>query len=232
MKAYGTQSISRTAGFTLVEILIVIAVIISLMGIVMVAVMSAHDPNRARVNGDFMLLSDAIERYKEAYGNVLPLKPYYKKYEGDEEGEIKVEELPQGITIRPSPTKDEERVGAWLFYLLTRSFESTRENDPGVIGRTPAGRGPFLSPNNLAPEMLRDPSVLDEEFEKVNVEGEYEGTATWFVDPWGTPYRYTLKNDGMDFNIESAGPDGEFGDEYSETDERRKDNITLEALNR
>ena len=74
---------SGEAGFTLVEILIVMSIIVVLMGMVMVAVIGSYDPNRARVNADLMVLARAIESYRDAYGKVLP--PGYWR---DEDGEI------------------------------------------------------------------------------------------------------------------------------------------------
>ena len=236
---------SGEAGFTLVEILIVMSVIIVLMGMVLVGVIGSYDPNRARVNADLMVLASAIESYRDAYGKVLP-PGYWRDEEGevhapgsyrDESGIIQPpaaqdDILQSGITFRPSPSTDEEKSTALLFYFLTRTFKSAGEEDPGTIGRSGSRRGPFISRSNLKKDLLKDDTVLEEDFVVEDMHQGYSGVATWLVDPWGNPYRYVLTNDGRNFELESAGPDGEFGDVTAEEDIKRKDNISLEKLNR
>lgn len=232
--------VSRTAGFTLTELLIVMGILIALMAVVLVGVISATDPQKARVKADLMMLAAAVEAYREAYGMVLPPGYYFDPDTRQMEppkNEVKQRELAEiesRINCRPSPANNEEKSGALLFYFLTHNFFSLKETEPGVVGRTGGERGGAIRRGNLKSDMLKDPSVLDEEFEKVDMDAGYSGVTTWFLDPWRNPYRYRLKNDGQDFEIESAGPDGKFGDQDDSEASKlaRRDNISLESLNR
>jgi len=233
MKAVRTRQVGSpgTAGFTLTEILIVIGVLIALMGIVTVVVTSSLDSSRDRAKGEMMLLADAVDKYREMFGEVLPPGFYWDEDDEfvEQEG---VEDVLDSVTIEPSPSTDDEESSAVLFFFLTNTFETNSEGDPGMVGRLGESMGPCLSPEDLKAEMVKNPAVLDEEFEEIDIKVGYEGVATWFIDPWGNPYRYIIKNDGQDFDIESAGPDGEFGDPFDRDDPGCRDNILLSRMNR
>lgn len=227
----------RGAGFTLVELLIVMGVLVALYALVLVA-MKVLDTKSSRAEAELKALALGLRNYADAYGGVFPPSDYSV--------------IETGVTATPqAPSTDEEKSSAVLFYFLDHTFRCTEAANPLVIGVMPPQRGPFLNLRNVRPEMLKDPMITkDSQFDAtVEIAQGYSGKTTWFMDPWGRPYRYARRAvdqyGNMDeemnilkkgnrvigirgFILESAGPDGEFGDINNTKDPKRMDNVILQ----
>ena len=219
-------------GFTLIELMIVIGVLVLLMAMVLVA-LSAADVTRMGAEATVNRLAIGIRNYAAAHGGVLPPADFSV--------------IDTRVTVNPTPSTDEEKSSATLFYFLTHQFKSTDVADPTWVGLPPRTKGPFLAINNLETGIRRDASVKEDPV--IDLQNGYAGATTWFIDPWGNPYRYgrramdtegnsgdevTMKRQGKTiakitgFVLESAGPDGKFGDAGNPSGTDHRDNIRLE----
>jgi type II secretory pathway pseudopilin PulG len=245
MKRYGSQPrpASAVGGFTLTELIIVIGILVMLMAMVLVA-LNVGDVTSTKTESELRTLSFAIRGYAEKNGGVLPPSDFSI--------------IDTKVTVNPQPSTPEEKSSATLFYFLTHGFKSPdvgdstdlkKPRDPSLVGLPVPVRGPFMYNSNIARDMMKDPTLRDRRLDIVDLANGYSGETTWFVDSWGNPYRYSrramdengntgdevkMKEEGKTvvkitgFVLESAGPDGKFGDENDPADPARKDNIKIE----
>jgi prepilin-type N-terminal cleavage/methylation domain-containing protein len=222
MKTSGIKRLpsAKISGFTLTELIIVVSIILSLMAMIVVA-MSVANASKSEVDSELKRLSMAIRIYAEAHGGVLPPSNFSL--------------IDTKVVVTPTPSKDEEKSSATLFYFLTHVFKAidagditnpNKPRDPTLVGLPALTKGPALNPNDIARSMWKDYSLHSQTFDLVDLTLGYKGKTTWFIDPWGNPYKYTVKPGGTGFILESAGPDGKFG--TTPGDDDSKDNIKLE----
>ncbi|WOO43384.1 prepilin-type N-terminal cleavage/methylation domain-containing protein [Rubellicoccus peritrichatus] len=160
-------------GFTLIEVLVVMTIIIVLAGIVISVQRGVyHKQSQAKAKGEMQAIATALESFKLKYGDYPWL--------GDD---------------NTASTRNPEK----LFNLLTGSEIMFNQNGTVMIGQPPNNRATtaFLGESEIKTDSDTDP--------------------TYFVDPWGNPYRYYYKNlsspDSWEypaFILMSAGPDGTF----------------------
>ena len=208
-------------GFTLIELLVVMSVLITLIGLSFAAFSLIRSDDEIEAETEMRLMMQAISKYAEENGGRFPPNV-----------------LPEDVVVKPNNDEDDEPIdddgndvenlrrdrdsGAALFYYLTRRFSASRSDeddeqppqfDPQVIGRYRIeGRGPYLNRKIFGDHQYG--SAAAGTHEEVNVklpDPGYTGQTTWVLDPWGTPYRYILKDNGRRYIIESAGPDKKFG---------------------
>ena len=210
------------AGFTLVELMVVMAVLITLIGLSFAAYSLVSSDDNIEAQTEMRLIMQALKKYAEDNGgryppNVVPvgveIRPENEDDTGQDEDGEDVENL----------KRDRASIAA-LFYFLTRHFvfEPTTYNpdtgeaeeaDPQVIGNpSMTGKGPYLKLSIFSDNQFGLASVgRDEDIDVTLPEPGYTGETTWLLDPWGTPYRYVLKDNGRRYILESAGPDRRFG---------------------
>jgi len=192
----------RRRAFTLVEVLVVIALIVTLAGLVL-GVMSGVQRRAevARAEGELAVLAQALEQYRAAYGDY----PWVLRHavEGDD-ALINSQRLYQALMGHRSPIGDKVLRGGVL---------QVRE-DP-LASSAPAERRSFVNPGDLtvgkggeiiSPQSTPDFSMAGSFFEQC------------FYDPWGHPYLYLYRAESSPsawrspgFVLFSLGPDGEAG---------------------
>jgi type II secretory pathway pseudopilin PulG len=245
MKNDGPQNkpSAGTGGFTLAELIIVIGIIVMLFAMLLV-LYKVTNTSQTRAQNEIRRLAFAIRSYAESNGGVLPPMDFTL--------------IDTQVVVNPQPGTDEERSSTTLFYFLTHTFRTpdagsatdpNRPRDPSIVGLPITAKGPFLSNTDIETSMIKNPALRERKFDVVDLLEGYKGEATWFVDPWGMPYRYSrramdldgnvgdevrMKNEGKiimkitGFVLESAGPDGKFGDPGNPSGPDARDNIKLE----
>jgi len=202
------------AGFTLIELLIVIGVIATLISLTF-TLTTLSDSRESCAKADLRLFSVALHAYKDANGGVCP-----------------PDTLPPDVEMSPyeemAEMQRDKETSAALFYFLTTCFYTDFTEDPQNVGKKRmGGYGPFLLAGSIGESHLANSQMLDNQI--INLaESTYTGKATWLKDPWGTPYRYVLKDKGRRFYIESAGPDGKFGSKFVTEEEGGEETIQID----
>lgn len=155
----------RSAAFTLIEVLTVIAIIVVLMGLTVGIAGFARDKGaRARAQSEIAALESALERYKIDMGGY----PYSKEggdYETLTDPDDVAEKLRGG-----SPVNGDLRAASKELYYALSGFDP---DDNKYVHKTY-----FTFPLNMLE------GVDDEDFDPEDV--------TAVIDPWGNPYGYYL----------------------------------------
>ncbi len=225
-------------GFTLLELIVVMAVLVTLIGLSFAAFSLIGSNDMVEAKTEIRLMMQAISKYAEENGGRYPPNV-----------------LPDDVDIVPE-NEDDDTVGddgetlenlkrdrasiAALHYFLTRQFftnqptdedsEQLAEFDPQIIGRYRlTGKGPYLNRSIFDEYQYGSATAgTDEDINVTLPDPGYTGQTTWLLDPWGTPYRYILKDKGRRYIIESAGPDGKFGVTLEQIEEYEKINTEEE----
>ncbi len=224
------------AGFTLVELLVVMGVIIALVGMTFFLAAVAGDNEQVRAKTEIRLLMQAVTYYASENGGAYP----------PDSVPPEVEILPEIIEVEdggedeePLLREEKESCASLIFYLTRRYYLDIAQgrDDPQEMGeRRSRAMGPFLSLIEFKSESFAYPVDLDDDIKVEFPEPGYTGKTTWLLDPWGTPYRYFLQGGGG-YVIESAGEDMKFGltlkdiqDGVEESDEQKEqDNDNLKS---
>lgn len=196
---------NRKGGFTLVEVLAVIALVVVLVGL-LIGVMSGVQRRAevARAEGELAMLAQALEQYRAALGDY----PWVERHAADGAGaEANGRRLYQALMGYRSPLGDRILRGGSL---------QVRDGGDPLAAAGPAGRRRFIDPAEVG--VGSDGEFLPAGAAHDPGAGAPDFSQRTFLDPWGRPYVYLYRSEAAPdawrnpgFVLYSLGPDGHAG---------------------
>lgn len=190
----------RPSGFTLVEVLVVIAIVVVLAGMILgVASGVRRRAEVARTQGELTSLAQSLEQYRAAYGDY----PWVATHAVDGAAALSNSQLVfQALLGHRSPIGDKVLRGGAL-----------QVRDDPLASLSAEQRRRFVDASGFSVGL--DGEVTDPQYEPVLTAAGAGFFRQSFFDPWGQPYVYVYRAEAAPaawqapgYVLFSVGPDG------------------------